>query len=221
MERHIEYMKRRLKEENYKGHTLHSFGDSFTYGYDLSDCPADSENFSKLTYSALFAEHYNMNYKCHAIGASANNGILRQIKLADIKQRDTCLVMWSFAVRYAFMFDGEAGWTSLEMDNPNHAWWWNHIDQEPEQCLDRSIDSILTAQAILDSIGCNYTFLCNNIELQDEIQYNKQILNYNSKWVDKSKWLFLPQNHEMINSKEKHPFDNIHKDVFNILKETI
>jgi hypothetical protein len=191
---------------------LHAFGDSFTYGYELSDCDADGlPNHSYLTYSALYAKHLDIDYICHAVGYGANNGILRQIKLADIHKEDTCLVMWSFSVRFAFMFEGAKGWRTINKNEDR--WWWDNVDQQPEQCLDRSIDSILAAQAILESIGCNYTFLCNNIELQDEIQYN-------SKWLDKSKWLFLPQNHEMINSKV-HPGDDVHRDVFNILKERL
>ena len=191
---------------------LHAFGDSFTYGYDLSDCDANGlPTHSSLTYSALSAKNLGLDYKCHAIGGSSNNGILRQIKLANIKQEDTCLIMWTFSVRYAFMLAGEKGWHTIEKDEDR--WWWDNVDQEPGQCLDRSLDSILAAQTILESIGCNYTFLCNNIELQDEIQYN-------NKWLDKSKWLFLPKDHEMINSKG-HPFDDVHRDVFNILKERL
>ena len=192
--------------------SLHAFGDSFTYGYDLSDCDANGQpGHSSLTYSALSAKHLNLNYICYAVGHSANNGILRQIKLANINKEDTCLVMWSFSVRFAFMFSGEKGWRTINKDED--CWWWDNVDQEPEQCLDRSLDSILAAQAILESIGCNYTFLCNNIELQDEIQYN-------SKWLDKNKWFLFPQDHEMINSKV-HPFDDVHRDVFNRLKERL
>lgn len=191
---------------------LHAFGDSYTYGHELSDCPTlNYPTHSMLTYSALMAKHLGLEYRCHAIGYASNNGILRQIKLAKIHQTDTVMVMWSFAIRFAFMFEDERGWRTIEKNEDR--WYWKNVDQNPEQCLDRSIDSILAAETILKSIGCNYTFLCNNIELQHEIQYN-------SKWLDKSKWLFLPCDHEMINSK-RHPFDNVHRDVFDILKERL
>ena len=200
---------------------LHAFGDSFTYGHELSDCDANGQpGHSSLTYSALSAKHLGLDYHCHAVGYSANNGILRQIKLANIKQEDTCLVMWSFSVRFAFMFAGEKGWHTINKNEDR--WWWDNIDQNSEQCLDRSIDSILAAQAILESIGCNYTFLCNNIELQDEIQYNNKIFLYNSKWLDKNKWLLLPRDHKMIKHDNiSHPGDEVHRDVFNILKERL
>ena len=191
---------------------LHAFGDSYTYGHELSDCPTLTyPTHSMLTYSALSAKHLGLEYQCHAKGYASNNGILRQIKLANIHKTDTVMAMWTFAIRFAFMFEGERGWRTIEKNEDR--WYWENVDQDPEQCLDRSIDSILAAETILKSIGCNYTFLCNNIELQHEIQYN-------SKWLDKSKWLFLPYDHEMINSK-LHPFDNVHQDVFNILKERL
>ena len=201
--------------------SLHAFGDSFTYGYELSDCDADGQpSYSLLTYSALLAKHLGIDYKCHAIGGSSNNGILRQIKLANVKEEDTCLVMWSFSVRFAFMFAGERGWRTINKEEDR--WWWDNVDQEPGQCLDRSLDSILAAQTILESIGCNYTFLCNNIELQDEIQYNNKIFLYNSKWLDKNKWLLLPRDHKMIKHDNiSHPGDEVHRDVFNILKERL
>ena len=207
-------MARRFREEQLKNETLHAFGDSFTYGYDLSDCPTNSimTNIapSKLTYSALFAEHYGNNYECHAIGFSANNGILRQIKKADIDSHDMCFIMWSFPTRYAFMLKKEDGYYTLDYDN--HKWWWDNVEQHTDQCLDRSVDSILAAQAILDKIGCNYTFLFNNIELQDEIQYNKHIHEH--------RCLFLSKQHKMINHDNMtHPGDDVHKDVFNILKD--
>tara|TARA_R110001592_G_scaffold121909_2_gene328166 strand:- start:8683 stop:9279 length:597 start_codon:yes stop_codon:yes gene_type:complete len=192
--------------------TLHAFGDSFTFGHELSDCPTNSyPTHSNLTFAALFAKYMGFDYKCHAIGFSANNQILRQIKHANIERYDTVLVMWSFAVRYAFMLN--KGYYTLGTWDPNHRWWWENVDQHPEQCLDRSIDSILAAQTIVENIGCNWTFICNNIELQNEIQYN-------SKWLNKFRWLFLPKDHEMINALDgSHPGDAVHEDVFNILRK--
>lgn len=213
-ERYYDWMLWALRQEKYKGHTLHAFGDSFTYGYELSDCPTndDSKKHSMLTYSALFSKHYNMKYKCHAIGGSANNGILRQIKLANIKEEDTCLVMWSYPIRYGIMLN--EGWYTLDTEHKEYRWWWDNVDQDPEQCFDRTQDSILSAQAILDKIGCKYIFLFNNIELQNKIQYN-------NRYVHKHRCLFLPKDHKMINAKDSHPGEVVHESVFNILKEAI
>ncbi len=57
-----------------------SFGDSYTFGYELSDCPTNVEpNHSHLTYSALVAKHLGYDYKCLAMGYYANNAICRTI----------------------------------------------------------------------------------------------------------------------------------------------
>ena len=107
--------------------TLHAFGDSFTYGHELSDCPANTHpSHSKLTYAALFAKYMQLDYKCHAIGFSANNQILRQIKQAEIQPDDSCIVMWSFPVRYALML--EEGYYTLDYEQ--HRWWWQ-VDITP------------------------------------------------------------------------------------------
>ena len=193
---------------------LHAFGDSFTYGYELSDCPTNTyPKHSMLTYSALSAKHLGLKYQCHAVGYSSNNGILRQIKRANIQENDTVMVMWTFAIRFAFMFAGERGWSTIEQGEDS--WYWKNVDQTSEECLERSLDSILAAQTILDSIGANYIFLCNNIELQDKIQYN-------SLWLNKQRWFFLPNDHDMLNhTTASHPGDAIHRDVFNKLKDRL
>ena len=191
---------------------LHAFGDSYTYGHELPDCPTnDHPTHSMQTYSALYAKHLELDYCCHAQGYSSNNGILRQIKLAELQQSDTVLAMWTFAVRYAFMFEGDRGWRTIEQDEDR--WYWENVDQAPAECLDRTVDSILAAEQILSSIGCNYIFLCNNLELQNKIQYN-------TIWLDKSRWLFLAKDHKMITSTG-HPDQAVHRDVFDKLKERL
>ena len=86
---------------------LHASRDSFTYGYELSDCPTNTHPTpSMLTYSALTANS-RLDYSSPAQGYASNNGILRQIKLADVEFEDTCVVMWTYPGRYAFMFAGD------------------------------------------------------------------------------------------------------------------
>ena len=88
--------------------TLWAFGDSYTFGYELSDCPTNVEpNHSHLTYSALVAKHLGYDYKCLAMGYYANNAICRTIieNINNIKQDDLVLVMWTFPIRREFMLD--------------------------------------------------------------------------------------------------------------------
>ena len=186
---------------------LFACGDSFTYGHELSDCPSNNHpTHSMLTYSALTAKHLGTEYVCLAECMAANNSILKQIESADITANDTVLVMWTFAQRYALMLD--QGYYTLGLDE--HKWWWTNVDQSSEQCLNRTTDFILAGHQILNKIGCNYIFLCNNIELQNKIQYN-------TSYIGTERWMFLDKHDEMINHDSPHtlhPGDSVHNSLY-------
>ena len=189
---------------------LFAFGDSFTYGYELSDCPTnDYPTHSLLTYSALTAKHLGTEYVCLAEGFASNNKISKFIRHADISKDDVALAMWTFTDRYSFMFTDSGDRTVGHEDK----WWHTLIDHEQEQRFERTIDHILSSHQVLNKIGCKYLFLCNNLELQKEIQYNKHI--------DIDKWVFLSNDSKMLNYSNTHPGDEAHKDVFNIIKERL
>lgn len=190
---------------------LFAFGDSFTYGHELSDCPTNTHpTHSLLTYSALTAKYFNIEYVCGAEGYASNNKISKFIRHAEITKNDLVLVMWTFTDRYSFMFTDSGDRTVGHEDK----WWHTLIDHHPEQRFERTIDHILSAHHILNKIGCRYLFLCNNIELQKDIQYNKHI--------DTDKWVFLSEDSKMLNyGFNQHPGDVAHKDVFEILKERL
>jgi hypothetical protein len=93
-------------------------------------------------------------------------------------------------------------------------WWHTLIDHEREQRFERTIDHILSAHQVLNKIGCKYLFLCNNLELQKEIQYNRHI--------DTDKWVFLSKDSKMLAYEfNVHPGDDAHRDVFEIIKDRL
>lgn len=190
---------------------LFAFGDSYTFGYELSDCPTNTHpTHSLLTYSALTAKHFNYTYICCAEGGASNNKISKFIRRTDITKDDVVLVMWTFTDRYSFMFTDTGDRTVTHEDK----WWHTLIDHEVEQRFERTIDHILSAHQVLNKIGCKYLFLCNNLELQKEIQYNKHI--------DTGKWVFLSTDSKMLkHGRIGHPGDEAHRDVFEILKERL
>ena len=78
-------------------------GDSFTRGNDLPDC--DESRFSRLSWSALLAEQYNMDYNCVAEGGASNTTIARKVmQYLDNKDAvDRVEVMWTFPVRHELL----------------------------------------------------------------------------------------------------------------------
>jgi hypothetical protein len=84
--------------------TLIAGGDSFTWGSELGDEKLNHvDNIpSKHTWSALLAQHFNMDYVCVAKPGCANNSISRRILKAIKDNFDKELfvaVMWTFTHR--------------------------------------------------------------------------------------------------------------------------
>ena len=80
---------------------LKSFGCSFTFGTDLSDVTADG---SKLTWPALIAQQYQLEYRCYAQGGCGNLSILDRL-LANLSadQVDFYIVNWTWIDRFDYV----------------------------------------------------------------------------------------------------------------------
>ena len=167
---------------------------------------------SNLTYSALTSQYLGYSYDCRAVGHAANNGILKQIKEVDaINKTDVCLVMWSFIERHAEMFNSNRGFSTLDYDLDK--WWYRDLDQTEIVMFNRTLDSILAAQAILDNTGCEYVFLSNNLILQN---YIKDL----TKWINKDRWLFFPSDYIMF-KRLGHPSKETQFDIFGRTKDKL
>jgi len=101
---------------------LKSFGCSFIYGSDLADCPHGTGQKhpppSNLTWPALLASRYGMDYHCHARPASGNLQILETL-LSNISDAENTLVIvnWTWIDRFSFIDESEK--TSNSPWNPN------------------------------------------------------------------------------------------------------
>ena len=106
---------------------LKSFGCSFIHGSDLSDCPhtTDRNNLrpSDLSWPALIAKKYAMEYQCYARPASGNLQILETL-LSNIlhQEKDLYVIGWSWIDRLSYFSEKNVsknhpwnplGWTSI------------------------------------------------------------------------------------------------------------
>lgn len=109
---------------------LKSFGCSFTYGSDLSDCGPVTQGYpgylispSKSTWPALLAQSLNAKYECHAKPGIGNlqiyNSILAQIESTD---SDFFVINWTWTDRFDFMDPLTEQWATLRpgSDNKEH-----------------------------------------------------------------------------------------------------
>lgn len=94
---------------------LKSFGCSFIYGSDLSDCQhatgVDHPLASQKTWPALLAKTRNMDYECHAWPGIGNQAIAEKVLAQIASGEDSVYVIsWSWIDRFDYIDQTEARW---------------------------------------------------------------------------------------------------------------
>jgi hypothetical protein len=206
-----------------------AFGDSFTFGHELSDCLTNIEDIpSSLTYAALLAKELNYNYQCKAMGYYANNAIARTIieNINNIDKEDIVLVMWTFPIRREFLL--EEGFITIGKPN-DHEFAKHYIkytDLHPDWMIIQSLRDIFIAQELLKDH--QYLFLSAVTDL------NKAIINKESsdplierinlnRWLSLDKQLGFHEWSELILGRKinGHPPDQAHKLLSKIVKNIL
>jgi hypothetical protein len=170
-----------------------AYGDSFTYGYDLSDCKNCPNNLtyaapSNLTYAALLAQHYGLEYECRAVGSTANQGITRNIINSEILPTDLVMVMWTFIERNDFLFEGDMGWRSISPGDklPFAQEYYRYIDSNSNYGLYLTHKELLLTETYLKSTHAPFLFLSVvDIIYKSLVWNNRNLL----KLIDRSNWI--------------------------------
>jgi hypothetical protein len=119
---------------------LGAFGDSFIYGSDLSDIQDDkSQHYffpSHLTYPAVLAQKFNMDYYCTALPCQGNKVIADDILRAVIHHgKDMFYVIsWSWIDR--FEFQGLSLINSASQTNASIAGWETVHPGRTDKCAE-------------------------------------------------------------------------------------
>lgn len=102
---------------------LGAFGDSFLFGSDLSDVSTNNnfEHFypSSLTYTALLAKKFNLEYYCTARPGQSNKIIADDVIRAISFHKDSMfyIINWSWIDRYEYISEDNSalvrGWCSI------------------------------------------------------------------------------------------------------------
>lgn len=97
--------------------TLKSFGCSFIYGSDLSDC-TDFKH-SQLTWPALIASKLNLEYQCLAQPGQGNFKIYADILAnSEPNEHSVFLINWTWIDRYDYI-DHRESWQTLRPADEN------------------------------------------------------------------------------------------------------
>lgn len=210
---------------------LISFGDSFVFGNELQDYESGSVPYSRLTYPALIAQSYGMEYLCLAKPAASNQYIAKKILEYPYNGSEFCLVQWTFSSRFGIPLEHEyitqKGAVSDWFDMRPH-----QIDQTeniPEQLQTLSKDfythtnidqfsklqsqmCIDTCHARLDSLGIDHVFYC----LDDDLLGYSHI----STFDDMSFLAYCDQN-KLTKTKQGHITAQGHEFVFSKVQSSI
>ena len=198
-----------------------AFGDSYTFGYDLSDFNDDDPRPSNLTYPALIAKHLGYDYECKAMGYYSNEAIARTIieNIDKITDQDLVLVMWTFPIRREFLME-DVGLTTIgrSADHEFAKHYLKHVDVNPGTMIDLSLRQIFLAQELLK--GKDYFFLSADTDLA------KAITDPPQPWTsplisrfDRNHWVMLDNDlgfhkwsEKQLNTRyECHPNDPAHE----------
>jgi hypothetical protein len=171
-----------------------AFGDSFTYGHELSDCPTNSHPTpSNLSYGGLVSNVLSAEYHCHAVGSYANNAISRRIieALPTLTPNDIVLVMWTFTIRHELLLEGNYGCRSLMPNGtlPIEKEYFKYIDMDPHYHIGKTLKEIYISQQLLTADSIPHIFMSSVTDLSQEIQSKKK--NLLSTKLNLDKWIFL------------------------------
>ena len=196
-----------------------AFGDSYTFGHDLSDCSHDRSKPSNLTYPALVAQRLGYDYECRAMGYYSNEAITRTIieNIDDINDQDLVLGMWTFPIRREFSLEGVDGLTTISREGGHEfaRHYLRHVDLDPDTMIDLSLRQIFLAQELLR--GKDYFFLSAVTDLAKAITDPR--LSPLVPRLDRNRWVMLDDDlgfhewsEEQLNTRyQDHPTDAAHE----------
>lgn len=204
---------------------LVAFGDSFTFGSELSD-DFDHNIPSTLTWSALLANKLNLNYECKAIPGTCNQTILRALinYLAQQKTNDFAVaIMWSFTSRYEYHSLTDKDWKQVSwamIDNDiDVKVFYNLLGNNEINELYTSYICFLTAQNILKEKSIPYVFtIADTNPLKRYFSLNNLDLKSLISLIDWDKWVWTNPDVGFFDwgkknfkvGKHLHPLDDAH-----------
>lgn len=156
--------------------SLHSFGDSFTYGSELSDCV---DSYSHYTWPALIAQKIDCQYQCLAMGGSGNlqisSSVLEKYSRSIYKNRNFYVINWTWMDRFDYIDLNSGSWKTIHPRHENKLshFFYRHLDSHPWNMI-RSLQMIYSIIKFLESHDCGFFMTCLDNDLLSknyDVQY--------------------------------------------------
>jgi hypothetical protein len=198
--------------------SIQTFGDSFLFGADLSDCK-DKIGFegehSLLTWPCLVAKRLKLDYKCQAESGRGNQSIAFKI-FQRANKNSLNIINWTWIDRYDYHFESW-GWpkTIRPSDDELSKFYYKNIHTE----FDDKIKNLITIHSALAYLkNNNFPFIMtymdklivDNVEgtenLRNEIINSLQTFPNNQTFLEWSRANGYPE------SDNWHPLEQAHED---------
>ena len=164
-----------------------AFGDSFTRGDELADCPTQSvdNSFSAhmtKTWTALIAKSLNCDYACWATGGVGNQFISWQV-CSQIKKDAVFIVNWTWFERFDYVDVLTDRWTTT---HPRHAdkldhYFYRNLDNDVWN-LYRNLQQIHSTISLLKQNNINFIMTCL------DPQYSLAYYDLRPPEIKRSRW---------------------------------
>lgn len=208
---------------------LKSFGCSFTYGSDLSDCDIPDIGPSQHTWSALLAKNLNLTYECYACPGIGNLQIMHEVLTqASLNDPGVYVINWTWIDRFDFLDPLTEHWITLRPDgNTNeHQLYYRHFYNQYHTMLTNA-SYIKTVIDTLNSQKIKFIMTLMDTTLFDEIDpgwkdprpislLQKEIKPYIT-WFENQTFLEFSKEKEFPISETLHPLEDAHQAAFELI----
>ena len=151
-----------------------AFGDSFTRGDELADCPEQMPDktieYSQSTWPALIAKSLNCDYRCCALGGRGNQWISWAVA-SRFTQDTLCIVNWSWFERFDYVDIQTDKWCTT---HPQHEdkldhYFYRNLDSDIWN-LHRNFQQIHSTISLLKQNNIDFIMTC--LDTQYSRTYN-------------------------------------------------
>lgn len=144
--------------------SIHTFGDSFLFGSELSDCKhqAGWNEHSRLTWPAIIAKELKLKYYCDAEPGRGNLAISAQV-FNRVTPNSLAIINWSWIDRFDYNFNIQ-GWPKTFRPTATDdltKQYYKNIHNEVDDKI-RSLVAIYSTISYL--IRNNISFICTYID---------------------------------------------------------
>ena len=170
-----------------------AFGDSFTRGDELADCPEykpdwsskfKCEDTSESTWPALIAKSLNCNYECCAVGGRGNQWISWACN-AYFTPDTLCIVNWTWFERFDYFDVSVDDWrtTHPRHDEKLDHYFYRNLDSDVWN-LHRNLQQIHSTISLLKQNNVNFIMTCLDNSYLNDLKDFRPGKQSNTVWTN-------------------------------------